>query len=277
MRHKTIFLVFLFALATSAQAWTRFDGATLVDDPRNDGDSFIVQTADGTLHARLYFVDCTETWDGAPYQRRRLREQARYFGLESVAIAKQFGEVATERTRELLREPFTLYTVFHATPGQRETPRYYSVIQLSDGRDLAEVLVQEGLARRVGVQREMPDGRSVAEMNARFEDLQLAAIIKRRGIWRESDPDLLPALRAERRRQREEEAAYLKERAEILAGSLNLNYAELRELTMLPGIGGTTAQRIVEHRPFASMDDLLRVPGIGPVTLNRIRPHVHVN
>ena len=60
--------------------------------------------------------------------------------------------------------------------------------------------------------------------------------------------------------------------------SVDLNTAGERELAQLPGLGPTTAARIVEHRreqgPFASPDDLLAVPGIGPVTLEAILPHL---
>ena len=263
--------------AAQVEAWERFDGVTLVPDSRNDGDSFIVRAGDRQLHARLYFVDCPETWDGASYQQRRMREQARYFGLDSVEEVKRYGEIAGERTTELLKDPFTLYTVFHATPGGGENPRYYSVIILSDGRNLAEVLVSDGLARVLGVQREMPDGRSVADMNAGLEDLQLAAMMKRHGIWAATDPDLLPVLRAERRRQREDDLEYTRSRRQTLVGTIDINHAEARDLTALPGVGDVMASRIIENRPFNSTNDLMRVPGIGPATLERLRPFISVS
>lgn len=258
------------------QAWTKLEQATLVPDGRNDGDSFMVQAGDRRIRVRLYFVDCPESWDGAEYQQRRMREQARYFGLSSVDVVKSFGEIAGGRTTELLKNPFTVYTVFHTTPGGGDDPRYYSVITLADGRNLAEVLASEGLARVLGVQREMPDGRSVAEMNAELEDLQLSAMMKRSGIWSATDPDLLPSLRAERRREREEDLQYERNRRRVLTGTVDINYADADDLTALPGVGDVMAQRIIEHRPFHSPDDLRRVPGIGPATFERLRPHVSV-
>lgn len=60
--------------------------------------------------------------------------------------------------------------------------------------------------------------------------------------------------------------------------SVNVNEAGVDELAVLPGLGPTTAGRIVEHRrthgPFARIDDLLDVPGIGPATLEGLRPHL---
>jgi hypothetical protein len=178
---------------------------------------------------------------------------------------------------KLLAEPFTVYTVFHATPGVREIPRYYAVITLSDGRDLAEWLAANGLARVLGVRREMPDGRSVNEMDAELEDLQLAAMMKREGIWDMTDPDLLPSLRAARRAEREEDRVARRTEREILQGGLDLNHADAKELAALPGVGEVLAHRIIQHRPFHSPKEVLRVPGIGPGTFDRISPHIHVH
>ncbi|MBT4157201.1 MAG: helix-hairpin-helix domain-containing protein, partial [Planctomycetaceae bacterium] len=50
------------------------------------------------------------------------------------------------------------------------------------------------------------------------------------------------------------------------------------ELSLLPGIGTTMADRIIEtrkkHGPFTSIDDIVSVPGIGNITLQEIRPFV---
>ena len=59
---------------------------------------------------------------------------------------------------------------------------------------------------------------------------------------------------------------------------IDLNAASVVELTLLPGIGPTLAERIVEDRtargPFASAGDLSRVSGIGPATIERARPYL---
>jgi competence protein ComEA len=56
---------------------------------------------------------------------------------------------------------------------------------------------------------------------------------------------------------------------------VNINTASVEELDKLPGIGPTSAQKIVEYRdangPFTRVEDLLKVPGIGPTTLDEIR------
>jgi DNA uptake protein ComE-like DNA-binding protein len=59
-------------------------------------------------------------------------------------------------------------------------------------------------------------------------------------------------------------------------GRINVNRATAAELEALPGIGPVIARRIVEGRPYRSVDDLDRVKGIGPKRLDEIRPLVTV-
>jgi competence protein ComEA len=53
-----------------------------------------------------------------------------------------------------------------------------------------------------------------------------------------------------------------------------VNLATAEELRLLPGIGPTLAQRIVESRslrgPFTAVEQLARVRGIGPKTVARV-------
>lgn len=62
----------------------------------------------------------------------------------------------------------------------------------------------------------------------------------------------------------------------VLGGLIDLNEAAAAELELLPGIGPTLAQRIIEDRAangaYERVEDLQRVRGIGPRTVEKIAP-----
>jgi len=60
--------------------------------------------------------------------------------------------------------------------------------------------------------------------------------------------------------------------------AVNINTADVKELTSLPGIGWSKAAAIInyrtEHGDFTTPDDLVKVKGIGGKTLGKIRDKV---
>lgn len=58
--------------------------------------------------------------------------------------------------------------------------------------------------------------------------------------------------------------------------TVDINLSSLEQLTDTPRIGPAIAQRIVDNRPYESVDDLVRVPGIGSNVLENMRPYLQV-
>lgn len=65
------------------------------------------------------------------------------------------------------------------------------------------------------------------------------------------------------------------------AAKVDLNTADATQLDALPGVGPSTAAKIVADRqtngPFKTVDDLGRVPGIGPKKLDSLKDLVVVH
>lgn len=57
---------------------------------------------------------------------------------------------------------------------------------------------------------------------------------------------------------------------------VDLNHAPIDDLERLPGVGRALAIRIVNARPFASVDELVRVRGLRGARLTRLRTPVTV-
>lgn len=249
------------------------------DEPWADGDSFPVIKPDGkSITIRLYGVDCVETHvAGDESNARRLRDQRRFFGVGDIEAAQRFGFAAKEKTRELLSLPFFVHTAFADGRGDPQYQRVYAFVTLHDGTDLAETLVQLGLARAFGVCRERPNGMSAEEWQQTLEDLQLLASKRGAGIWSITDWDKLTE---ERRQLRAEEAELerVQGTSKLSAGNtIDLNSAARDELMQLPGVGEATALAIIQNRPYRAVEDLLRVPNIGAAKLEKLRPFLRIS
>jgi DNA uptake protein ComE-like DNA-binding protein len=281
--------------AAPQSGWRSFPGTRLADSDFADGDSFpVVIVRDGkeeTIIARLYFVDCPETLAVSESDRKRVLEQMRYFGQPSPAEVLAAGSAAKQFTAAALSKPFTLWTTFAAAPGRSKATRVYSLITTAEGLDLGEALVSEGLARPHGTGRALPDGRSAADQEQRLKDLESAAILARKGIWKTADPAKLASMREQQREESRQlraifsppaaqESAPESEGGQVPAVDkpkpLNLNTATASQLEKLPGIGKARAASIIEHRPYQSVDDLRYHAKIPLAVFEKIRPFVTV-
>jgi len=59
--------------------------------------------------------------------------------------------------------------------------------------------------------------------------------------------------------------------AECEENMIDINNADLNELDELYGVGPTTAQNIIDSRPYDSIDDLINARGIGEIKLATIK------
>ena len=252
-----------------------FSNGRLINDPANDGDSFLVEVNGKSFHVRLYFVDCPETLIAFTGDAQRVREQTRYFGLSDAKRTIHFGNEAKTFVDHVLVKPFTVHTALASALGRSSKGRVYGFITTADGNDLASLLVKNGFARTHGIGRKTPDGISHDEMVKRLQDFEISAMLKRVGIWSESDPDRIAGLRSKQRSEDRElqEVRDQVTKAKSLQGLVDINTASEKELQSIKGIGPVLAERIIAGRPYRTVDDLLKVKGIGPKILETIRPY----
>ena len=274
-------LLFTAVTLRADEALQTFPGCTLVEAEWADGDSFPVRLPDGRqITTRLYGADCIEWHVNDETLARRLRAQRRYFGIadtdaaSSMKTARDFGKQAALRTRELLAKPFTVHTAFAGARGNGEKERAYAFVTTAEGKDLATVLVDEGLARAFGITRQLPDGTSGNEYREALADHELTAAAAKKGIWAVTDWTHLAEDRAEERRESAELQTVLKD-SQSTTAAIDPNTATAEELQSLPGIGKKLAERIIEPRtktPIRSIDDLLAIKGITPKLAETLTP-----
>ncbi|MEI8063096.1 MAG: helix-hairpin-helix domain-containing protein [Verrucomicrobiota bacterium] len=257
----------------------KFNNVRLVDNPSNDGDSFVVQAGDRKLHLRLYFVDCPESVATTDADAKRVREQARYYGITDAKKIFEFGHAATVFTAKLLARPFTVYTAFASAMGRSPGGRVYAFVITSDGQDLAYALVENGLARAYGTKHDGPGGKRPDELQKELQALEVAAMLEHRGGWVATEAKEIARLRAEQQADDRADKELIKFSAgkHAAPGSVDLNTATARELQSVSGIGPILATEIIAGRPYKSVDELLRISGVGQKLLERIRPALMVN
>ena len=76
-------------------------------------------------------------------------------------------------------------------------------------------------------------------------------------------------------------AAFADEAASQAGGVVNINTADVAQLSLLPRVGSAAAQRIIdyrtEHGPFKKATDLMQVKGFGAKTFERLSSYISVD
>ena len=154
--------------------WQTLAPCVLLENESNDGDSFHVWWSDHEFIFRIYYVDCPEVDNRFP---DRVKAQAAYFGI-TPEQAMEIGRKASDFTMKFLSGSFNIKTRWRDALGSSRLKRSYGCVSV-DGKDLAELLVANGLARIHGV----GIAALATEEVARLKALELEAKTNKTGAW----------------------------------------------------------------------------------------------
>ena len=186
MRVTSFALVFLVGLAVGSIAadakWETLRNCELLTNESNDGDSFHVRAGGQERIFRLYFVDSPESEFGG-YVTERIKQQAQEFGISEEATV-EIGKKAAAFTRAVLSRPFTVLTRGQNALGSSKLKREYAFVTTADGKDLGELLLDQGLARSHGEAVSLP-GKDEKYLWRKYDSAQAKAKTAKLGAWGE--------------------------------------------------------------------------------------------
>ncbi|MEZ5405487.1 MAG: thermonuclease family protein [Verrucomicrobiia bacterium] len=168
-------------LPDSGKPWEKLEGCRLMTERYGDGDSFHVSHRGKEYIFRLYFADAPESSDDKPF---RVKTQAKYFGITDEQVLESGHEATTYTWKLLQGQTFTAYTQWLDAQGNSSMPRYFAVLITKDGKNLSELLVENGLARAYGAAANIPGVLKEIEFRRRLDELQEKAKKKKLGAWK---------------------------------------------------------------------------------------------
>ena len=84
--------------------------------------------------------------------------------------------------RETLQAPFVVWTRWASAAGRTRVPRYYGFVAVGE-QSLAELLVNQGLARTKGVRATGPTGEPASAVEQKLSALEQDAKQHKKGVW----------------------------------------------------------------------------------------------
>lgn len=188
--NKQLNTAVLSTVVSQAVDYEVLENCTLVNNRRNDGDSFFVKHAEGETEFRLYYVDCPESryreYSNGDTNGKRIKSQGQYFGNLDRDTTTELGLAAKSFVRDLLKKQnFTVITKWENVFSPQR--RYAFVVVQYQGKlvYLHELLVEKGLARIHTKPATMPNGRSSRDQLKILKGLEASAKSAGLGGWSE--------------------------------------------------------------------------------------------
>ncbi|WOO42750.1 helix-hairpin-helix domain-containing protein [Rubellicoccus peritrichatus] len=258
--------------------WEVLDGCRLIDSFLNDGDSFLIEHDGEEFVVRLYFVDAPEVSMSYP---ERVRKQSEYFGISDEETL-ELGREAAEFTRDFLDGRFTVIT--SRQKGGGHGIRYLALVE-KNGKGLAESLARSGLVRIYGYPTETrpPGGASAEKTKDSLRKYEKMAKRNQLGGWGDQTlADTKPSFFIDEPTKRPK-AEEMSEKRDLspsafgatIGGGLDINKATADELQSISGIGPVLSARIIEGRPYDSIEALAAIKGISANSVEKFRPYLY--
>jgi len=164
------------------------NSCVLVENRRNDGDSFFVKHQEGKTEFRLYYVDAPESkykeYRNGESNGKRIQDQGKYFGGLDRETTTRLGTKGKRFVAELLgNKPFRVVTRWENVFSPER--RYAFVVVEHDGKQvfLHELLIEKGYARIHTKPATMPNGGSTKLQLKRLRLLEKSAKEAGIGGW----------------------------------------------------------------------------------------------